>query len=174
MDLETLIATLVGGVLSLLGSVYVARRESRRAAQIRLFDEYLPQFLPEPPGLITSGAPEWRTVGFHGNAGRYDAILPLMHRTARLAGRRTELLVKALEDAVGPVVRDLDDEEARYVFEPIDPDEPDDSVFYRQVSEATDRLVASRNEEFQHLCAARGELLCHLEKKLGMRRGGPR
>jgi hypothetical protein len=172
MDLETLTATLVGGVLSLLGSVYVARRENRRAAQIRLFDEFLPQFEPEPPVLmISGGAPqERRSVNFYSNAaGRYE-VLPLMHRTARLAGRKTALLVKALEDARGPLVRDLDEEEARYVFEPVDLEEADDDeALFRQVCEGTDRLRASRNEEFQRLCAARTELLRHLEKKLGMR-----
>jgi hypothetical protein len=170
MDLETLTATLVGGVLSVLGSVYVARRENRRAAQIRLFDEFLPQFEPEPPVLLISGGPEGaRSVNFYSNAaGRY-AVLPLMHRTARLAGRKTALLVKGLEDALGPLMRDLDEEEARYVFEPVELEEADDEVLFRQVCEGTDRLVASRNEEFQRLCAARAELLRHLEKKLGLR-----
>jgi hypothetical protein len=165
----TLLATLVGGLLSLLGSVYVARRESRRAAYIRLFDEYLPQFQPEKPQLVIGGYPDWRAVDFHPDTSGYMRFLPLMQRTARLAGRKTERLVNAVEDAVTPLRRELDGDEAGYVFEPVDLDEPDDEVFSRGVQEARVRLEEMRDEEFQRLCAARIELERHLEKKIGMK-----
>lgn len=163
----TLIATLVGGMLSLFGSVYVARRESRRAAWIRLFDEYLPQFQPMMPEVIAHG-PGNNELSFYASA-RFGDHLQAMKRTAKLAGKKTQHLVSEVESAMRSLNRDLNPEEYRRVFWMADDDEaPSNSVGH---DDARARVRELRSAEFDRACRARAELEEHLCRKLRIRGG---
>lgn len=169
MEVETLAATLlgtvVGGVLSLVGGVYVARREHRRATWIRLLDEYLPQFQPVMPVVLAHGDPENPELSFYVYA-RFEELLQAMRRTGRLAEKKTQRLVSEVESAMRLLNRDLGPEEHRRVFAETaeDHDEaPSDAVGY---DDASARLRELRSSDFDRACKARAKLEEHLCRKL--------
>lgn len=173
MELETLVATLlatvVGGLLSLIGGVYVARRENRRAAWIRLLDEYLPQFEPAMPVMIAHGDPAHPELSFYAYA-RFEDLLQAMRRTARLAGKETQRLVSEVESAIKLLNRDLDPEEHRRVFampaDGRDEAAPSDPVRH---DDANTRLRELRSSDFDCACKALARLEKHLCRKLNLR-----
>ncbi len=159
----TFVATLVGGMLSLFGSVYVARRESRRAAWIRLFDEFLPQFQPQLPVVIHHGPEKELSIYLYATS---NDLLQAMRRTAKLAGKKTQQLVSEVESTVRRLNRDVDPAEERRVFgraaeghdEP--PSEPVSQA------DAIARLAELRRVDFDRACRARARLEQFLCRKL--------
>lgn len=99
----TLVSTAFGGVLAVGGSVWVARREVRRTARIKLYDELLPRIKEQMSGFGLLGG----RAGVEGDRPLIK-ILNEMTRTALLAGKRDHDITRQL-------IRDLS---------PSDPDMP--------------------------------------------------
>jgi hypothetical protein len=78
------LGAVVGGPLTMVATIVVARRELTRSARIRLYDDDLPALFGStvsegPTGRRSFPTPNWRI----------DAYRQQVERTATIAGRRT-------------------------------------------------------------------------------------
>lgn len=145
--LETLVGAVIGGTLSLSASIYVARREFRRSARLRLFDELLPRAVPQMAARMTWGPPDAQETGLA--TPLFDkTVLADMRRVSLLAGDDTFELVDALEKATERLWRPLEAGESQ---------------------QPGMDLSATRSIDYQLALQAYHGLDRHLRQKIGLR-----
>lgn len=89
---SALLGAVVGGAMSMLGTIVVGRRELTRGARIRLYDEDIPSLLDKTPNEDRRFPPS-----FHWKMTSYREQV---RRTATIAGWRTRRQAKEVLDAL--------------------------------------------------------------------------